>query len=83
MNMISISPTISSVDLVLFGKVVTAISAYRFRSEEDKERFYDYLRAEMQSKNGKCIVPVDFNGHVGKFNEAMNGEFEIRMMKDS
>ena len=51
-----------------FAKVVTIISANGSRngsSEEDKDRFYDELRAEIQLKHGNCMALRYFNGHVG------------------
>ena len=35
------------------------------KNEKDKDRFYNDLSADMQSKNGKCIVWGNFIGHVG------------------
>ena len=63
-----ICPRILSVDLLLFGKVVTIILVGKpqsGRSEEAMDRFYNDLSAEMRSKDGNCIVLADFNGRVG------------------
>ena len=63
-----------SADLLLCGKVVTIIFVCGpeiGRSAEGKNSFfYDDLSVAVQSKNGNCIVPGDFNGHVGN---SLNG----------
>ena len=44
---------------MLFVKVVTVKPVNRSqngRSEEDKNRFYDDQNAEVQSRNGNCIL---------------------------
>ena len=43
------------------------------RCKEDKNCFYDDLSAEVQSKNGNCIVLGDFNGHVGNSRDGYKG----------
>ena len=71
---------------------MTALSVHRpqsGRSEEDKERFYVVPSAEMQPKNGNCIVlgycilmdsletrKMDMK----EFLEVMDREFEIKMV---
>ena len=50
-------------------KVVTVISVYApqsGRSEEEKEKFYEDLTAEVQSRHGISLVSGDFNRHVGR-----------------
>ena len=64
-----VSPRIISIDIVVNEKVVTVISVYappRGRSEEEKEKFYKDLTAEVQSRHDICFVLGDFNGHVGR-----------------
>ena len=49
-------------------KVVTVISVYApqsGRSEEEKEKFYENLTAEVHSRHCICFVLGDFNGHFG------------------
>ena len=67
MDVRRISPRILSVDMALFGMVVTVISVHgpwSSKSEEGKERSYDDPSAKMQSKSGNRIVLVDINRHV-------------------
>ena len=62
-----VSPRIIFIDIVVNEKVVTVISVYASqseRSEEEKEKFYEDLTAEVQSKHGICFVFGDFNRHV-------------------
>ena len=62
-----VSPRIISIDIVVNEKVVTVISVYApqsGRSEEEKDKFYEDLTAEVQSRHGICFVLGDFNGHV-------------------
>ena len=85
MNVRRISSRILSVDLVLFETVIIVISVYGpqiDRSAKDKNRFYDNLSAEMQSKNRNCISLKDFNGHVKSLInecERVHGEHEWRI----
>ena len=54
-----VSPRIISIDIVVNEKVVTVISVYApqsGRSEEQKEKFYEDLTAEVQSRHGICFV---------------------------
>ena len=70
-----VSPRIISIDLVVNEKVVNVISVYApqsRRSEEEKEKFYEDLTAEVQSRHGICFV-LDFNGHVGRSSLGYNG----------
>ena len=62
-------PRIISTDIVVNEKVVTVISVnvpQSGRSEEEKEKFYEDLTAEVQSRHGICFVLGGFNGHVGR-----------------
>ena len=61
-----VSPRIISIDIVVNEKVVTVISVYAPQSEEEKEKFYEDLTAEVQSRHGIRFVLGDFNGHVGR-----------------
>ena len=54
-----VSPRIISIDIVVNKKVVTVISVYApqsGRSEEEKEKFYEDLTAEVQSRHSICFV---------------------------
>ena len=54
-----VSPRIISIDIVVNEKVVTVISVYApqsGRSEEEKEKLYEDLTAEVQSRHGICFV---------------------------
>ena len=76
MDVRSIIPRNSSQDLVLSGKVMTVFFVYgprSGRSEEDKDSFYDYLSAEMQSKDENCILLENFSGHIGSSIEGVHG----------
>ena len=76
MDVRRINPRNLSVDLLLCGKVLTIISVYKphsGRSEEDKNCFCDDLSAEVQSKNGNCIVLRDFIGLVGNWIDGYEG----------
>ena len=71
-----VSPRIISIDIVVNEKVVTVISVYApqsGRSEEEKEKFYEDLTAEVQSRHGICFVFGDFNGHVGRSSLGYDG----------
>ena len=76
-----VSPRIISIDIVVNEKVVTVISVYApqsGRSEGKKEKFYEDLTAEVQSRHGICFVLGDFNGHVGRSslgNDRIHGGF--------
>ena len=67
---------IISIDIVVNEKVVTVISVYASqsgRSEEDKEKFYEDLTAEVQSRHGISFVLGDFNGHIGRSSLGYDG----------
>ena len=71
-----VSARIISIDIVVNEKVVTVISVYvpqSGRSEEEKEKFYKDLTAEVQSRHGICFVLGDFNGHVGRSSVGYDG----------
>ena len=57
MDVRRITRRISSVNLVLDWKMVTIVSVYAPQDDrsEDKDSFYNDLRAEMQLKNGNYI----------------------------
>ena len=64
-----VSPRIISIDIVVNEKVMTLISVYApqsERNEEEKEKFYEDLIAEVQSRHDICFVLGDFNGHLGR-----------------
>ena len=66
----------SNIVAVVNEKVVTGISVYApqsGRSEEEKEKFYEDLTAEVQSRHGICFVLEDFNGHVGRSSLGYDG----------
>ena len=68
MDLRRISTRILFDELILSGKVVTAISVYGHQSgsgEEEEDSFYDDPSAKMQSKDGICIVLEDLNEPVG------------------
>ena len=57
-----VCPRIISLDIVMNKKVVTVISVYATQSgrrEEEKEKFYEDLTAEIQSRHGICFVLGD------------------------
>ena len=71
-----VSARIIAIDIVVNKKMVTVISVYApqsGRSEEEKEKFYEDLTAEVQSRHGICFVLGDFNGHVGRFSLGYDG----------
>ena len=71
-----VSPRIISIDIVVNEKVVTVISVYAPQSgwsEEEKEKFYEDLTAEVQSRHGISFVLGDFNGHVGRSSLGYDG----------
>ena len=71
-----VSPMIISIDIELNEKVVTVISVYApqsGRSEEEKEKFYEDLTAEVQSRHGICFVLGDFNGQCGRSSLGYDG----------
>ena len=54
-----VSARIISMDIVVNEKVVTVISVYApqsGRSEEEKEKLYEDLTAEVQSRHGICFA---------------------------
>ena len=54
-----VSPRIISIDIVVNEKVVNVVSVYApqsGRSEKEKEKFYEDLTAEVQSRHGICFV---------------------------
>ena len=54
-----VSPRTISIDIVVNKKAVTVISVYApqsGRNEEEKEKFYEDLTAEVQSRHGTCFV---------------------------
>ena len=55
-----------SIGILVNEKVVAVISVYAPQSgmsEEEKEKFYEDLTAEVQSRHGVCFVlGEDFNG---------------------
>ena len=71
------SPKILCVEQVLFGKVGTIISVYGPRVVEMKDRFFDDLGNEMQSKNGNFILLGEFNGHAGSLINGYEGVNEV------
>ena len=71
-----VSARIISIDIVVNKKMVTVISVYApqsGRSEEENEKFYEDLTAEVQSRHGICFVLGDFNGHVGRSSLGYDG----------
>ena len=62
-----VKPRVLFVGINLRGKVVTIISIYGPLSSRMKKRkkFSDNLTDEVQSRNGKCFVQGNFDGHVG------------------
>ena len=52
---------------------------FRVKKNEEKEKFYKDLTAEVQSRKGKCFVLGDFNGRVGSSTcgcDGVHGGFE-------
>ena len=71
-----VSPRIISIDIVVNEKVVNVISVYApqsGRSEEEKEKFYEDLTAEVQSRHDLRFVLGDFNGHVRRSSLGYDG----------
>ena len=62
--------------IVVNEKVVTVISVHApqsGRSEEEQEKFYEDLTAEVQSRHGIGFVLGVFNGHVGRSSLGYDG----------
>ena len=71
-----VSARILVVEIAINGKVLSVISVYGPQSgmsEDEKDQFYDELSAEVQMRNGECLVLGDFNGHVGSQADGFNG----------
>ena len=46
--------------------IISVFGPHRVSSDEDNNNSYnDNLSAEMQSKDGNCILLGNFNGHLG------------------
>ena len=76
MEVRKVSTRIISIDTAVNEKVVTVISVYEpqsGRSEEEKDKFFEDLTAEVQSRHGICFVLGDFNGHVGRSSLGYDG----------